>query len=196
MGGLSLGSLNPVAAIGTAANVAGSYMNYRAAEKDRAMQYDFAKQGIQWRANDARAAGIHPLAAMGASLNSASPVSVGSDPGQPFRQLARHMYDAQLQEMVANGRLTNNKADYWQNMADITEHEASALETAEKMKKRAAKVYGLPGQAVPRNMMTPWRDNTGLFGKKGEVYYFMDQELNEATEGTRGWVAPLYGQPK
>lgn len=50
------------------------------AEKNRAMQLDFAKSGIQWRVDDARAAGIHPIYALGGSGASYSPsaVSVGN----------------------------------------------------------------------------------------------------------------------
>lgn len=36
------------------------------------LQYDFAQKGIQWRVNDAKKAGIHPLAALGANTNSPS----------------------------------------------------------------------------------------------------------------------------
>lgn len=50
------------------------------AQMDRQAQQDFARMGVQWRVQDARAAGIHPLAAMGAQLASASPVSVGITP--------------------------------------------------------------------------------------------------------------------
>lgn len=48
------------------------------AAADRAMQYDFAQNGIQWKAADAIKAGLHPLAALGAQTMSASPVSIGS----------------------------------------------------------------------------------------------------------------------
>lgn len=40
----------------------------------------FAKKGIRWRVEDAKAAGIHPLAALGAQTHSFSPVSVGYTP--------------------------------------------------------------------------------------------------------------------
>lgn len=40
-----------------------------------ALQREFAKKGIQWRVADAKAAGIHPLYALGANTNSFSPVS-------------------------------------------------------------------------------------------------------------------------
>lgn len=34
-------------------------------EKDRQLSLEFAKNGIRWKADDARAAGLHPLAALG-----------------------------------------------------------------------------------------------------------------------------------
>ena len=43
---------------------------------DRDLQREFAQHGVQWRAQDAERAGIHPVYAMGASLPSATPVSV------------------------------------------------------------------------------------------------------------------------
>lgn len=47
------------------------------AERNRQMQYEFAKNGIRWRVEDAKAAGIHPLAALGAATTSASPIAIG-----------------------------------------------------------------------------------------------------------------------
>lgn len=59
----------------------------RQAEIDRALQREFAENGVQWRVNDAKAAGIHPLAALGAQLSSPSPVQVsGSVPQAPTIQ--------------------------------------------------------------------------------------------------------------
>lgn len=53
------------------------------------MQREFAQQGVRWKVDDAKAAGIHPLYALGAQTSSFSPVSVGdtrtSSPGQAFR---------------------------------------------------------------------------------------------------------------
>lgn len=46
-------------------------------EKNRQMQYEFAQNGIRWRVADARAAGIHPLAALGSPGASATPIAIG-----------------------------------------------------------------------------------------------------------------------
>lgn len=72
--------------------VAGNFISgmlNRSAAKDQAaqqqrqfdanmqMQKDFAQQGIRWKVSDAKAAGIHPLYALGAQTISPSPISVG-----------------------------------------------------------------------------------------------------------------------
>lgn len=52
------------------------------ARQNKAMQYEFAKNGIQWRVEDARKAGINPIVALGGGGATASPITVG-DPGIP-----------------------------------------------------------------------------------------------------------------
>lgn len=46
------------------------------AAANREAQREFAQMGIRWKAADARAAGLHPAFAMGASTHSFSPVSI------------------------------------------------------------------------------------------------------------------------
>lgn len=50
-----------------------------AAEENAALQREMAQNSVRWRVEDAKAAGIHPIFAMGANLPSASPVLVGDD---------------------------------------------------------------------------------------------------------------------
>jgi len=57
-------------------NAANRAWNEQMFDKQTALQREFAQSGIQWRAADARAAGIHPLAALGAQTQSFS-ASVG-----------------------------------------------------------------------------------------------------------------------
>lgn len=47
----------------------------RLASEQMAFQQDLATQGIRWRVNDAKKAGIHPLYALGANIPSYAPVS-------------------------------------------------------------------------------------------------------------------------
>lgn len=76
-----------------------SWANERAADQNRkwqerqasdqmawneANQRDFAQNSIQWKVEDAKKAGIHPLYALGANTTSFSPVTVGGGGGGPF----------------------------------------------------------------------------------------------------------------
>lgn len=80
---MSLGSL-----ISAGASLIGGFLNRDAqedanaaqqyqAERNMQLQKDFAQQGIRWKVDDARAAGVHPLYALGANTVSYSPVAVG-----------------------------------------------------------------------------------------------------------------------
>lgn len=93
----------------------GPLLDYKAAEEDRRaaqdvnrqaleeqqanrqMQYEFAQNGIRWRVEDANAAGLHPLAALGASGASYSPTStslMSESRGNSYRSLSRMGQDA------------------------------------------------------------------------------------------------------
>ena len=77
------------ALIGAGASLLGGLMN-RQSQKDaneanmqnalrqEALQKEFAQSGIQWKVEDARKAGVHPLYALGANTISYSPSSVGN----------------------------------------------------------------------------------------------------------------------
>lgn len=60
---------------------------------DIQMQKEFAQNGIRWRVADAEAAGLHPLAALGAmgAGYTPSPIFMSGDPGsgESFRSMAR-----------------------------------------------------------------------------------------------------------
>lgn len=71
--------LGPI--LGAIGGIAGSLISSNQqeenAQRNIAMQREFAQQGIRWKVADAKAAGVHPLYALGASTHSFSPVSVG-----------------------------------------------------------------------------------------------------------------------
>lgn len=54
------------------------------ADRNYAMQHEFAKNAISWKVQDAKQAGIHPLYALGANTVSFSPVSVGVSGNDPL----------------------------------------------------------------------------------------------------------------
>lgn len=71
--------------LGDLANIAGKALDINAlksnSERNAKMQKQFAKQGIRWKVEDAKAAGIHPLYALGASTATFSPSYVGGGYG-------------------------------------------------------------------------------------------------------------------
>lgn len=61
------------------ANKAADAQRY-AADQQRLADKEFAQMGVRWRAEDAKAAGIDPLAALGANIASPNPIGIG----QPY----------------------------------------------------------------------------------------------------------------
>lgn len=59
--------------------------------RNQQLQREFAQQGIRWRVEDAKAAGLHPLAALGASTTSFSPIVVDGGGSTVGRSVARGM---------------------------------------------------------------------------------------------------------
>lgn len=83
------------AAAQAASALSGQDANRKAANRNIDMQREFAQNGIQWRVADAKAAGIHPLYALGGGGASFSPVQsvggldltgMGQDLGRAFLQ--------------------------------------------------------------------------------------------------------------
>lgn len=68
--------------------VIGAIGNYMGAKENISYQKKFAQHGIRWKVADAKAAGIHPLAALGASTHSYQPVSFG-DLGETGQNIGR-----------------------------------------------------------------------------------------------------------
>lgn len=65
-----LGSIGSVlgSVLGPAGGIIGSIIQDRRAKANNAAQIEAAKSGVQWRAEDARRAGISPLVALGANI--------------------------------------------------------------------------------------------------------------------------------
>ena len=78
--------------IGGIATLGGAFLGKKSSDKatsatqynaamDRELQKEFAQQGIRWRVEDAKKAGIHPLYSLGASIPtySPNPISISGD---------------------------------------------------------------------------------------------------------------------
>lgn len=67
------------ALLGALGGVVDRVLGRSAEDRNTRLQKEFAQNGIQWKVEDAKKAGIHPLYALGAPTMSFSPSSVGSD---------------------------------------------------------------------------------------------------------------------
>lgn len=56
------------------------------AERNIALQKEFAQHGVRWKLEDAKAAGIHPVAALGGGGASFAPITVGEVSAPPERR--------------------------------------------------------------------------------------------------------------
>lgn len=113
---------------GMAANLIGGNRSNKfargEANRQIALQKEFAQNGIRWRVEDAKAAGLHPLYALGASGASFSPVSVQDSVGPAIQEAGQNlsrsiaatstraeqiMQDLAIEQAKANIKLTDTQ---------------------------------------------------------------------------------------
>lgn len=107
-------------ALGIGSQIFDAYQGKRASDDQNyyagqnvGLQKQFAQYGIRWRAEDARKAGLHPLAALGASTSSFSPVHIpaGStryDFGKMGQNIAKSLDNKLNREVIRNWKLRND----------------------------------------------------------------------------------------
>lgn len=103
------------AAIGAGSSLLGGMFNRKstkeANEANAALQREFAQNGIQWKVEDARKAGVHPIYALGAQTMSAAPsyvgdTSMGSAIAEAGQNISRAVHAGTSVEQRVNTRLT------------------------------------------------------------------------------------------
>lgn len=98
----------------SAANAANLEWAKKQWQKNYAMQKEFAQHGLQWRSEDAKRAGLHPLAALGVNMSGASPVSVGGEQmadtsaGETARSMGQDISRAITATQTREQRILNN----------------------------------------------------------------------------------------
>lgn len=123
----------PLAAAGISAlgSVFGNKISSDAAaeqnEQNRKSQEEFAKMGIRWRVEDAKAAGIHPLAALGAQTVSYTPSFVGDTSMGPGISAAMSQMGQGIERAIAAKQTEEERALKAAQLASINldlEHKA------------------------------------------------------------------------
>lgn len=78
-------------------------------EEDRRLQKEFAQHGVRWKVEDAAAAGVHPLYALGANTVSYAPSSLGLQASNPASGLASAGQD--ISRALNTTRTVGERAD-------------------------------------------------------------------------------------
>lgn len=114
----------------------GSSSASRAAKANVAFQKQFAQHGIRWRVEDAKAAGLHPLFALGASTQSFSPVFSESPLGASLADAGQNIGRAVAAQQTVEERMAARLA-LMEIQSRIRENDARAglleYELASKM---------------------------------------------------------------
>lgn len=98
---------------------------YKMWKRNRDEQRIFAQNTLQWRTDDARRAGLHPLAAMGLSSSSFSPVMGGGSGGvMSSRGDAVRAAGAQIAQMVADQKESESRTKLNTAQANLLEQQA------------------------------------------------------------------------
>lgn len=158
-GGDIIGAIGSIAGglLGSSSAKKQSKISAAIARESLQLQQDMAKHGIRWRVEDAKAAGVHPLYALGAQLPSASgatyvPADTSAWPGA-LAQAGQHIGRAMQSGMTAGERVD-------------AKMQALALDRAELendlLRAQIAKEKGQLGPPLPSN--TP-----SLFPESGDV---------------------------
>lgn len=102
-----MGVLDWMPVVGDAASIISSERarktNKKIAREQMALQKEFAQHGLSWRVEDARAAGLHPLSALGAQLPAYSPVGF-QEVGTDFSSIGQNLSRARGAQMTATQR--------------------------------------------------------------------------------------------
>lgn len=164
------------------AQILGGVISDRATNRQNAQnvayQKEFAQKGVQWKVEDAKNAGLHPLYALGANTTSFSPIPVtGSATGDAIargasniaksmsqakmNKLQTDLVEAQIQESrsrsiaaLAQAKATNAEADF------VTKQ---AIESAHRRDTQ------LVAGGIPISKDSNWSDTQDMEDRYGDV---------------------------
>lgn len=94
--------------IGAAASLIGGSKSNKANRRNAAQEYErqkeFAQMGVRWKVADAKAAGLHPLFALGAQTPSYNPVSVQDSMGPALSEAGQNIGRAVASTLTSHER--------------------------------------------------------------------------------------------
>lgn len=141
--------------ISAGASLLGGFLGQKSedkrADQNVALQKEFAQHGVRWKVEDAKAAGLHPLAALGAQTSSFSPIQVGSSLPESFARAGQDISRAVDAKTTHPERIANIQERLLQIQADGAE-----IDNAIK----ASQLARMNATQVPPALPSP--DSSGL----------------------------------
>lgn len=146
----------------------------RIAQQNMALQKQFAQEGIRWKVEDAKAAGIHPVYAMGANTVSFSPVSISGGSSSNWSDTLGNM-GQDVSRAIQSTRTAPERRDAFTQTAEALELEGKKLDNDIKRASLASQVAKVRQSQVgpPMPDMVPksgeFEDIPRLRGDTGEI---------------------------
>lgn len=170
----------------------------KANEQNYAMQKEFAQHGIRWKAEDSRAAGIHPLFGLGAQTIQPSPAYVGADPGGAgLSSAGQSAIGAASQLAVIEGQKLQNKALEAQIYRNTTEGLLADMQAAEVKSRINRENQPSAAEGTKENPYTLYNWYRDLDGSLVVLPHTDLGEIGENALGKyftgRGWSKEGYG---
>lgn len=133
--------------------------NERMAQQNIAMQREFAQNGIRWKVEDAKAAGIHPVYAMGAPTTSFSPISFNATADDSMSK-AFAAAGSDIGSAINKTRTAPERADAYSKAVQTLTLEKGALENevlrSQLVRLKQQNSPPLPSQAIAPNDPAPF----------------------------------------
>lgn len=170
--------------------------NAAIARENIALQKQFAQEGVRWKVEDAKAAGIHPLYALGAQTTSFSPVSVGAQPatgmGDAFAGMGQN-----LSRAINATRTSDERDEAFVTSTRALELEGKKLDNDIKRASLASAVRTAtqaPNPALP-GTAKDWEDMPKLTMGRGMYptdpwFVNTDDMTKRYGEGADWWYGP------
>ena len=146
-------------AIGAVGSLIGGGIASNNANKQYEMQKEFAQNGIRWKVADAKAAGIHPLAALGAQTFSYNPIAVGDNGiADALSQMGQGIDRAVAAKQTAEERALEQDFVDKQRELDIRQKEKNIqLLDSEIYRNNSAAYESLKRASIPPAMPSTFR---------------------------------------
>lgn len=125
-----------------------------AARQNARAQKEFAQHGIRWRVADAKAAGLHPLYALGAQTPSFSPVHVQSPMGDAISQAGQHIGRG-IQAKATSQEQQLVRLEMMEKLSRIRENDARAALINQELHDLQQKGPKFPGVNTPESSVIP-----------------------------------------